>query len=87
VFKAKKTAIHRRAKQILSACANETRRQNLARQKRKVIRAHYENGLLVVQEDFVRLPNLYASSLQFQIVNNLFSVLRNQLRAKGIIEF
>ena len=87
MFRAKKSEIRRRAKRLLNAFASETRRQNLASKKRKVIRAHYENGLLVVKEDFVRLPTLYASNLQFQIINNLFSVLRNQLRAKRTIEF
>ncbi len=65
VFKAKKSEIHLRAKRLLKAFANETRRQNLAIGKRKIIRAHYENGHLIVKEDFVRLPNLYASNVQF----------------------
>jgi len=82
VFKSKKAEIRRRAKLLLSAFASETRRQNLSRAKRKVIRAHYENGLLVTKEGFLRLPNLYATNLQFQLINNLFSVLRNQLRTK-----
>ncbi len=87
MFKAKKSEIHRRAKRLLKAFANETRRQNLAIGRRKVIRAHYENGLLIVKEDFVKLPSLYASNMQFQIINNLFSVLKNQLRSKSTIEF
>jgi hypothetical protein len=82
LFRAKKSEIHRRAKRLLNAFASETRRRNLMCAKRKIIRAHYENGHLIVKEDFVRLPNLYASNLQFQIVNNLFTVLKNQLHAK-----
>jgi len=85
LFRAKKSEIRRRAKRLLSAFAGESRRQALACGQRKVIRAHYENGLLIVKEDFVKLPNLYASNLQFQIINNLLGLLKNQLRSSRTI--
>jgi hypothetical protein len=77
LFRAKKSEIRRRAKRLLSAFANESRRQNFASEQRKILRARYEKGLLVVKEDFVRLPT--TPNLQFQIINNLLSVLKKSI--------
>lgn len=87
MFKAKKSQIQIRAKRLLKAFSEEARRQNLAEAKRKIIRASYENGALVLKEDFVRLPGFYTRDLHFQITNNLFSVVKNQLRATRAVEF
>ena len=84
LFKAKKSEIQRRAKRLLNAFADETRRQSLEylmHGQRKLIRAHYEKGLLVLREDFVRLPESYGrgANLQMQIISNLLSVLKSEL--------
>jgi hypothetical protein len=41
---------------LLSAFTTEARKQAMLRGQKKVIRAHYENGHLLLKEDFVRLP-------------------------------
>ncbi len=84
MFRSKKSEIRRRAKRLLNSFAEETRKQSidsLMSGQRKLIRAHYEKGLLVLREDFIRLPNGYGAgvSLQFQIISNLLSVLKNEL--------
>jgi hypothetical protein len=56
LFKRKKSEIHNRAKRLLGAFASEARKQASVRGQRKLIRAQYENGLLLLKEDFVRLP-------------------------------
>jgi hypothetical protein len=92
LFKAKKSEIHRRAKRLLSAFSNEARRESLesiAHGQRKLIRAHYEKGLLVVKEDFVRLPSdsRQIAHIQFQIIDDLLSILKNGPRKKRVNEF
>jgi len=52
----KKSEIHSRAKRLLGAFSSEARKQALVRGQRKLIRAQYENGLLLLKEDFVKLP-------------------------------
>ncbi len=85
MFRAKKSEIRSRAKRLISAFSNEQRRQSLeslVHGQRKLIRAHYEKGLLVLKEDVVRLPNGYGqiASLQSQIIDDLLSILKNGLR-------
>ena len=69
----------------MSAFSNETRRQSLeliVRGQRKLIRARYEKGLLILKEDFVRLPHGQVVNLQIQIINDLLGILKNDPRKK-----
>lgn len=89
LFKAKKSEIHRRAKRLLNAFTNETRRESSVVGHRRLIRAHYEKGLLVLKEDFVKLPHVYgqSASLQIEIFDNLFGILKGELRKSRAHEF
>jgi hypothetical protein len=65
----KKSEIHNRAKRLLGAFASEARKQALVCGQRRLIRAQYEKGLLVLKEDFVRLPYMHIPPRPSQVAD------------------
>ena len=81
LFKKKKSEIHNRAKRLLGAFANEERKRTFSGGHKKVIRAQYENGLLLLKEDILRLSYLSGPAPGDQIANQNHSIFWSQTKA------
>jgi hypothetical protein len=84
LFRRKKSEIRHRAKRLLSAFAHEARKQASVSGQRKLIRAQWENGLLLLKEDFVKLPHVHNSVGTRQSVSPDSSHLLPDKRTKSI---
>ena len=85
-FKSKKSEIHRRAKNLLGAFSHEAKRQSfesMLKGQRKVIRAYYQKGLLVLKEDFIRPSTVSARiNIQSQMIEDLIKMLKGELKRR-----